>query len=86
MVKLHLFADYQPDAAVDYQPPHPTHLIRHRPKLPLLHPAAANRLRPGRRKDHLTVSCDILCRDDFHQASSMASRAVGTHVPSGCTR
>ncbi|GBP15218.1 RNA-directed DNA polymerase from mobile element jockey [Eumeta japonica] len=80
-------------AAVDYQPPHPTHLIR-RPRnvltdppdaltaavidlSSLLHPAAANRLRPGRREGNrpVTVSCDILCRDDFHQASSIACHA-----------
>ncbi|GBP63349.1 hypothetical protein EVAR_41937_1 [Eumeta japonica] len=43
----------------------------------LLHPAAANRLRPGRREGNrpVTVSCDILCRDDFHQASSIACHA-----------
>ncbi|GBP47450.1 Probable RNA-directed DNA polymerase from transposon BS [Eumeta japonica] len=42
-------------AAVDYQPPHPTHLIR-RPRnvidlSSLLHPAAANRLRPAGGKE-----------------------------------
>ncbi|GBP97723.1 hypothetical protein EVAR_32710_1 [Eumeta japonica] len=32
----------------------------------LLHPAAANRLRPGGKRNRpVTVSCDILCRDDF---------------------
>ncbi|GBP00371.1 RNA-directed DNA polymerase from mobile element jockey [Eumeta japonica] len=81
-------------AAVDYQPPHPTHLIR-RPRnvidlSSLLHPAAANRLRPGRREGNrpVTVSCDILCRDDFHQASSIAhvTRRRHSHVPSGRTR
>ncbi|GBP04287.1 hypothetical protein EVAR_6506_1 [Eumeta japonica] len=55
----------------------------------LLHPAAANRLRrqEGRNRP-VTVSCDILCRDDFHQASSIAhvTRRRHSHVPSGRTR
>ncbi|GBP24285.1 RNA-directed DNA polymerase from mobile element jockey [Eumeta japonica] len=56
----------------------------------LLHPAAANRLRPGRREGNrpVTVSCDILCRDDPFQASSIAhvTRRRHSHVPSGRTR
>ncbi|GBP10977.1 hypothetical protein EVAR_87696_1 [Eumeta japonica] len=48
----------------------------------LLHPAAANRLRPGREKEPTRDGfLRHLCRDDFHQASSMAmSRAVGTRM------
>ncbi|GBP56508.1 hypothetical protein EVAR_42701_1 [Eumeta japonica] len=60
---------------------------RHRPKLPT--PPAANRLRPGEEGNRpVTVSCDILCRDDFHQASSIAhvTRRRHSHVPSGRTR
>ncbi|GBP19987.1 RNA-directed DNA polymerase from mobile element jockey [Eumeta japonica] len=52
--------------------------------------AAANRLRPSRREGNrpVTVSCDILCRDDFLQASSIAyvTRRRHSHVPSGRTR
>ncbi|GBP55631.1 hypothetical protein EVAR_35867_1 [Eumeta japonica] len=69
-------------AAVDYQPPPPTHFIRHRP-ISLLHPAAADRSRPGGRNGNrpVTVSDDILCRDDNLQESSKGmSRAVGTHT------
>ncbi|GBP11895.1 ATP-dependent RNA helicase DHX33 [Eumeta japonica] len=86
-------------AAVDYQPPHPTLSVGHETVglsvsqvidlSSLLHPAAANRLRPGRRRNRpVTVSCDILCRDDFHQASSIAhvTRRRHSHVPSGRTR
>ncbi|GBP81497.1 hypothetical protein EVAR_64206_1 [Eumeta japonica] len=85
-------------AAVDYQPPHPTSVGHETVGLSvsqvidlssLLHPAAANRLRPGRRRNRpVTVSCDILCRDDFHQASSIAhvTRRRHSHVPSGRTR
>ncbi|GBP76115.1 hypothetical protein EVAR_41898_1 [Eumeta japonica] len=73
-------------AAVDYQPPHPTLSVGHGTVglsvsqvidlSSLLHPAAANRLRPaGERNRPVTVSCDILCRDDFLQASSIAHHA-----------
>ncbi|GBP04128.1 hypothetical protein EVAR_74856_1 [Eumeta japonica] len=88
-------------AAVDYQPPHPTHLIR-RPRtyLPIHLTLLQRQLkalmtsttrmtdleREGNRP--VTVSCDILCRDDFHQASSIAhvTRRRHSHVPSGRTR
>ncbi|GBP30562.1 hypothetical protein EVAR_94743_1 [Eumeta japonica] len=78
-------------AAVDYQPPHPTHLIR-RPRNVLTDPpdaltAAVESLNDEGREP-VTVSCDILCRDDFHQASSIAhvTRRRHSHVPSGRTR
>ncbi|GBP47564.1 hypothetical protein EVAR_40120_1 [Eumeta japonica] len=86
-------------AAVDYQPPHSTLSVGHETVglsvsqvidlSSLLHPAAANRLRPGREGNRpVTVSCDILCRDDFHQASSIAhvTRRRHSHVPSGRIR
>ncbi|GBP83606.1 hypothetical protein EVAR_61220_1 [Eumeta japonica] len=74
-------------AAVDYQPPPPTHFIRHQPKLYL---AAADRSRPGRRNGNrpVTVSGDILCRDDTLQESSIGhvTRRRHSHGPSGCAR
>ncbi|GBP97266.1 Probable RNA-directed DNA polymerase from transposon X-element [Eumeta japonica] len=78
-------------AAVDYQPPHPTLSVgheRHRPKLPYsTRPPLTASGRAGRNRP-VTVSCDILCRDDFHQASSIAhvTRRRHSHVPSGRTR
>ncbi|GBP63306.1 hypothetical protein EVAR_26620_1 [Eumeta japonica] len=55
----------------------------------LLHPAAANRLRPSRGKEPTRDGfLRHLCRDDFHQASSIAhvTRRRHSHVPSGRTR
>ncbi|GBP37935.1 hypothetical protein EVAR_84921_1 [Eumeta japonica] len=75
-------------AAVDYQPPHPTHLSSgHRPKLPYSTRPPPSGRQEGRNRP-VTVSCDILCRDDFHQASSIAhvTRRRHSHVPSGRTR
>ncbi|GBP81619.1 hypothetical protein EVAR_21249_1 [Eumeta japonica] len=75
-------------AAVDYQPPHPTHLIRHRPKLPYSTrpPLTASGRQEGREptRDGFPTSS---CRDDFHQASSIAhvTRRRHSHVPSGRT-
>ncbi|GBP61826.1 Probable RNA-directed DNA polymerase from transposon X-element [Eumeta japonica] len=85
-------------AAVDYQPPHP---IR-RPRNVLTDPpdaltAAVESLMTSttrmtdlerERNRPVTVSCDILCRDDFLQASSIAhvTRRRHSHVPSGRTR
>ncbi|GBP41417.1 hypothetical protein EVAR_36173_1 [Eumeta japonica] len=88
-------------AAVDYQPPHPTHLsVGHETYLPIHLTLLQRQLkalmtsttrmtdleREGNRP--VTVSCDILCRDDFHQASSIAhvTRRRHSHVPSGRTR
>ncbi|GBP77352.1 hypothetical protein EVAR_54724_1 [Eumeta japonica] len=86
-------------AAVDYQPPHPTHLIRRATVglsvsqvidlSSLLHPAAATASgRQEGREPTRDGFCDILCRDDFHQASSIAhvTRRRHSHVPSGRTR
>ncbi|GBP39231.1 hypothetical protein EVAR_22635_1 [Eumeta japonica] len=85
-------------AAVDYQPPHPTLSVGHETYLPI-HLTLLQRqkalmtsttrmtdLEEGNRP--VTVSCDILCRDDFHQASSIAhvTRRRHSHVPSGRTR
>ncbi|GBP73637.1 hypothetical protein EVAR_56316_1 [Eumeta japonica] len=57
---------------------------------PLLHPAAADRSRPGRRNGNrpVTVSGDILCRDDNLQESSIGhvTRRRHSHVPSGRAR
>ncbi|GBP36140.1 RNA-directed DNA polymerase from mobile element jockey [Eumeta japonica] len=87
-------------AVVDYEPPLSTHFIR-RPRnvlndLPdvrsstLLHPAAVNRLQPGRRNGNrpVTVSSDILYRDDTLQESSIGhvTRRRHSHVPSGRAR
>ncbi|GBP41865.1 hypothetical protein EVAR_86835_1 [Eumeta japonica] len=93
-------------AAVDYQPPPPTHFIR-RPRYvlidqpdaltaavidlyPLLHPAAADRSRLDRRNGNrpVTVSGDILCRDDNLQESSIGhvTRRRHSHVPSDRSR
>ncbi|GBP24289.1 hypothetical protein EVAR_9387_1 [Eumeta japonica] len=81
--------------AVDYQAPPPTHLIR-RPRNVLTDPpdalieAVESLNEPGRREGNrpVTVSCDILCRDDSFQASSIAhvTRRRHSHVPSGRTR
>ncbi|GBP19846.1 hypothetical protein EVAR_75139_1 [Eumeta japonica] len=104
-------------AAVDYQPPHPTHLIR-RPRtyLPIHLTLLQRQLKAlmtsttrmtdlvglSVSQDHhystrppLTAAkgreptrdgfCDILCRDDFLQASSIAhvTRRRHSHMPSG---
>ncbi|GBP03473.1 hypothetical protein EVAR_101821_1 [Eumeta japonica] len=77
--------------AVDYQPPPPTHFILRSSTLAhLLHPAAADRSRPGKRNGNrpVTVSGDILCRDDTLQESSIGhvTRRRHSHVPSGRVR
>ncbi|GBP34004.1 hypothetical protein EVAR_24918_1 [Eumeta japonica] len=81
-------------AAVDYQPPHPTHLIR-RPRnvIDLSFLTAPGRREPppaGQEGREPTCDgfCDILCRDDSLQASSIAhvTRRRHSHVPSGRTR
>ncbi|GBP59516.1 hypothetical protein EVAR_42421_1 [Eumeta japonica] len=75
-------------AAVDYQPPPPTHFLR-RPRNVLIDPpdalTATDRSRPGRRNGNrpVTVSYDILCRGDTPQESSIGhvTRRRHSHVP-----
>ncbi|GBP63515.1 hypothetical protein EVAR_45675_1 [Eumeta japonica] len=90
-------------AAVDYQPPHPTLSVGHGTYSPIHLTLLQRRLKamtsttrmtdlelvyPREGNRPVTVSCDILCRDDFLQASSIAhvTRRRHSHVPSGRTR